>query len=122
MKCPKCGIEALHGIPECPGCGVIFAKLAKQKERAKKESEAVVAAAGESLPRLDPMRGRMIAAAIIAVWIVCFGLYYRRAVRVARERALKSDIRTRPTVMMRDPVTGDWKAVDVLVSPSRKKP
>lgn len=124
MKCPKCGNPVPDGSLECPGCGVIFAKLKKLEERDKAQAEAALkqADAPEAAkpPAIDPWLGRKIAAGIIVAWLLSFGLYYRHAVRAARERALKTDIRTRPTVLMRDPVTGELKAVEVIVTPSRK--
>ncbi|MBI2387663.1 MAG: zinc ribbon domain-containing protein [Elusimicrobia bacterium] len=70
MKCPNCGVEAPAGATDCPACGVIFAKFKKKLESLPVPEPA----------RFDPWVGRAIAAAIVAIWMIAFGLYYRRAV------------------------------------------
>lgn len=70
MKCPNCGVEAAAGATDCPACGVIFAKF-------KKKLESL------TLPpptKFNPWIGRGIAAAIVVLWMIAFGVYYRRAV------------------------------------------
>jgi hypothetical protein len=74
MKCPNCSVEAPAGAAECASCGLVFAKLRKKIE----ELEAPRPAA------YNPWIGRAIAAAVVALWILGFGLYYRRAVAKAR--------------------------------------
>lgn len=121
MVCPKCGAKVPEGAAECPSCGVIFAKLRALAEREKREAAAAVEVADAApvpTPVVDPWLGRKIAAGITVAWLVGFGLYYRHAVIEARKRALKTDIRARQTVLMRDPATGDLKAVDVITAPA----
>ena len=82
MKCPNCGVEAAAGAAECAGCGVIFAKLKK-----KLENLEPAAPAPGSL-----WKGRAIALVIVALWLIGFGLYYRRAIsglRLARPARLR---------------------------------
>ena len=70
MKCPNCGVEAAAGAAECAGCGIIFAKFKKKLERLEPPSPAP----------LNLWKGRAIALAIVALWLIGFGLYYRRVV------------------------------------------
>ena len=70
MKCPNCGVQAPAGAADCAGCGVIFAKFKKKLEL------ATVPVAST----FNPWKGRAIAAAIVALWFVAFGLYYRRVI------------------------------------------
>lgn len=75
MKCPNCGAEGPAGGVECAACGVIFAKFKKKLE--------------PKLPppsKFNPWKGRLIAAVIVALWIVSFALYYRGVVSGMRVR------------------------------------
>ena len=76
MKCPNCAVEYAAGAAECAACGVIFAKFKKKLEAAS----ALVPS------KFNPWIGRAIAAALVAVWFVGFGLYYRRVVSAIRAR------------------------------------
>lgn len=70
MKCPNCGVEAPAGAAECPACGVIFAKFKKKLENLPAPSPVPY----------NPWLGRGLAAAIVLIWMLAFGWYYRRAV------------------------------------------
>lgn len=70
VKCPNCAAAVLPGADDCASCGIIIAKFKKKLE---------------SLPapvpsKVNPWIGRAVAAAIVIVWTVAFGLYYRRVV------------------------------------------
>jgi len=77
MKCPNCGVEAPAGATDCAGCGIIFAKFKKKLESLPPPSPV----------RFKPWVGRWIAAAIVVIWTVAFGLYYRRLVSRMPPRA-----------------------------------
>ncbi len=118
MKCANCGIEASAGATECAGCGVIFAKLMAKKERVALEAKVgLVASEAPALPILNPWKARAAAAGFVAFWFVSLGLYYRHAVAV-RALAAKKEVRERPTVMIRDPQTGNLRPLPVVKSPS----
>lgn len=70
MKCPNCGVEGSPGATECAGCGVIFAKFKKKLACLDTPAPAT----------FNPWKGRAIAVAIVVLWLLAFGLYYRRAV------------------------------------------
>jgi hypothetical protein len=76
MKCPHCGVLGPAGAAECPACGVIFAKFKKKLET------GLVPASVPSV--FNPWKGRAIAAALVALEVVGFGLYYRPKVSVLR--------------------------------------
>lgn len=131
-----------EGAAECVSCGVIFAKLKAIQERERAQAEdaiaqsAVTGAKGGPIAPSgpvfdlkgqdnsgnisDPLLGRKIGAAIAIAWILGFAIYYRHAVSAARARALKTPVKERATVLLRDPVTGELKAVPVTVPASRK--
>lgn len=68
MKCPHCGVDVPAGAIECAGCGVIFAKFKKKLEHLEAPAPAT----------FNPWKGRAIAVAIVALWLLAFGLYYHR--------------------------------------------
>ncbi len=72
-------------------------------------------------PVRDPYLGRKIGAAIVIAWLGVFGVYYWYAVKAARARALKTPVKDRETVLMRDPVTGELKAVPVVLPASKNE-
>lgn len=120
MKCPNCAAEASDGAAECASCGVIFAKLKAKKERTvleAKAGEALTSAKPEEKPaEFNPWKGRAIAAGIVVLWIVGFAIYYHRAVAEALRRA-RVDVKSRPSVMVRDPATGEMRRVPVVTTP-----
>lgn len=46
MICPKCSFEQVDGLPACPRCGVIFAKLKGARDRAVSGETGTAAPAG----------------------------------------------------------------------------
>ncbi len=76
MKCPNCGATCPAGTAECAACGIIFPTFKKklELETAPTPSKA-----------LNPWIGRAVAAVLVAIWFVSFGIYYRS--RVAEMRA-----------------------------------
>mgnify|MGYP001616848692 CR=1 FL=1 len=122
VKCKKCGVAVREDALECPGCGVIFAKLKEKGERDKREAALDLdLEQAPKAPGIDLWRGRKIAAGIVLLWIVAFVLYYRHAIAAAKRRAELSDSLARPTVMMRDPQTGEMREIPVFVSPSKAR-
>ena len=116
MKCPHCGVQAADGSAECPGCGIIFAKLKTQKERIVLEAKIGLSASDEGTPvRINIWKVRAIAAGIVALWMIGFGLYYRHSVAVLREKQAQSP------VMIRDPQTGDMREIPVVNAPVNPK-
>ena len=88
VKCQKCGVAVQDEALECPGCGVIFAKLKGKSERDKREAAlGLDQAQAPKAPDIDLWRGRKIAAGIILLWIVACVLYYRHAIAVIKLRA-----------------------------------
>lgn len=120
MKCPNCSAEGPEGGAECASCGVIFAKFKKRQERVvleAKAGEALVAAAPEEKPAaFNPWKGRAIAGAIVLLWLAGFAVYYRRAVSEALARR-RLDVKDRPSVMVRDPDTGEMRQIPVTTTP-----
>jgi len=78
MKCPNCGAACPAGSAECSGCGIVFAKFKKKMD------EAVAPTPSKAI---NPWIGRAVAAALVAIWFVSFGLYYRSRVAEMRVRA-----------------------------------
>ena len=78
MKCPNCGVQCPAGATECPACGIVFAKFKKKLDQAVEPTPSKA---------INPWIGRAIAAAIVALWFVAFGLYYRARVSEIRARA-----------------------------------
>lgn len=70
MKCPNCGVEAPAGAADCAACGVIFAKFKKKLENLELPPPA----------KINLWKGRVVALVLVTIWIVAFGLYYRRVV------------------------------------------
>src|SRR5690349_5360133 len=73
VQCPKCGAPCEASDAECPRCGVIFAKLARQAEMAAAAAPvAAPAVAGAPAPRAGPAvrvaRGALIAGLIVWTW------------------------------------------------------
>lgn len=120
MKCPNCAAENPEGSAECASCGVIFAKLKAKKERTvleAKAGEALTAAKPEDEPAaFNPWKGRAIAGGIVVLWIAGFAIYYHRAVADALKRA-RVEVKSRPSVMVRDPDTGEMRQVPVVTTP-----
>ncbi|MBI5247277.1 MAG: hypothetical protein HY923_08850 [Elusimicrobia bacterium] len=77
MKCPNCGVSSKAGAADCAGCGVIFAKFQKKLELGP----------GTPSKPINPWAARAVAAALVAVWFVGFGLFYRERVSEIRVRA-----------------------------------
>ena len=78
MKCPNCGVEASAGAAECSACGVIFAKFQKKLDLDAKPTPSKA---------INPWIGRAVAAALVAIWFVGFGIYYRARVAEMRVNA-----------------------------------
>lgn len=76
MKCPNCGVTSPAGAADCASCGVIFAKFRAKLERAEAPVPGI----------FNPWTGRAIAAALVALWLIAFGVYYRGLVAGMRVR------------------------------------
>ena len=121
MNCPLCAATVQQDAADCHSCGVIFSKLRAKREREKKDAEAAVAApedgdeAAPPLdPRLTPWRLRGAAAALVALWMLSFGLYYRALV-------LKMP-HSKVTRLHSSAPGGRIDGVELHVSPSTPKP
>ena len=77
MRCPNCGVQATKGAADCAGCGIVFARFLEKLEREASSVERT----------FNPWKGRAVAAALVALWFVSFGLYYRGAIAGLRARA-----------------------------------
>jgi hypothetical protein len=108
MKCPSCGAASDgDAAPECPACGLIFAKWRERQEKEKREAlEAVqsLEIAPKALPK-NPWVGRGIAIAVVLVWIAGLSFLVSRRSRRARPAPIGQD--TGDFVEVRDPQTGD---------------
>lgn len=114
MICPLCSSTAPEGAEECPSCGVIFAKL---RARAEREKKAVV----EELkptppPALDPRHVRLAALAVVALWMLALGLYYRVELSRRPRRAGAAAPRGRASATVRD---ASGRLVEVPVHSAR---
>lgn len=127
-NCPLCAATVRADARDCHSCGVIFAKLREKWEREKAAAAAAVEAAEAPLPaidpRLTPMRLRLAASAIVAVWMLFFGLYYRvRVTTIARAHTTRSRLGQESSrFLLRDPGTGRPVGVEVHLSPSAPTP
>lgn len=78
MNCPNCGTAAGDGATECASCGLLFAKWRERQEKEKREAlEALKALeSGEAPPPPNPWTGRLIAALLVAWWMLGLAVYY----------------------------------------------
>jgi len=86
MKCPGCSAPAPDGSAECPSCGIIFAKF--EEKRRKERAEAARSLEEPHAEPLNPMLGKLIGGALLAVWALGMSILYfhevsRRASRPA---------------------------------------
>ena len=122
MKCPNCGVESPAGAAECSGCGVIFAKLKAKKERIALEAQVGLAAPDpiKAGPAVSPCNVRLVAAGVVALWMIAFGLYYRHAISSMADRRSRIPVKDRPTVLIRDRTTGMLRPIPVVNSLPRR--
>lgn len=77
VKCPHCATNSPEAAAECPGCGLLFAKLKAQREREKLEAAEFLAQAEKPLPPPpDPWKGRLVAAGVVMFWFVLLFAYF----------------------------------------------
>lgn len=76
MKCPECRAEGPDGAPECPACGVIFAKLKEKKEAERRAAEELLARAAEPPKPVNPWVGRLLALGVVTAWLSGMAVYY----------------------------------------------
>ncbi|MBI3565661.1 MAG: zinc ribbon domain-containing protein [Elusimicrobia bacterium] len=119
MDCPKCAAAVPDKAVECPACGVIFEKLRKAEERRRKSrggEPSAPSVPGEPAltpaPALavDPKTARLVAVAIVLLWIAAFAWYMSRHPAGRRRSGAVSP---GTTVQLRDPDTGDLKSLKV---------
>lgn len=116
VKCPNCAAAAPEGGLECPACGVIFAKLAELRQREKAEAKAHAALLDAPAPARapDPRNYRRLAIAIVLAWMAGLAAFVHvSARRFADTKEAPSDAVRPPTVIMRDPVTGELKELTI---------
>lgn len=122
MKCPSCSTQAAGG--ECPSCGLIFSKWNQRQERARLKAEEALAALerGSGRPAsLDPWRGRILAGAFLAAWLIGLTLaarYYMRTRRIPEGRPVQAG----DTVPLRDPATGDIRMMKIQAAAEKPRP
>lgn len=112
MRCPSCGRPASQGAEECAACGIVFAKWKKREDgraedrrRAEAAALAALEAPSARAGLFDPWLGRGIAGAVVAAWLIGFGLYFHH--RYGR-RPPPGDP-TGDYAVMRDQNTGDMR-------------
>ena len=66
MECPKCAAAVADGTPECPHCGVVFAKLEKRREHIGLKADARTRVADPTEAIVRTLRWLLIAG--LAVW------------------------------------------------------
>ncbi|OGS40776.1 MAG: hypothetical protein A2506_05800 [Elusimicrobia bacterium RIFOXYD12_FULL_66_9] len=106
---------------ECFSCGLIFEKWDKRHEKEKLEAQAALAALekGPTLPAsVDPWRGRFIAGAFLAVWLIGLTVAARHYMRT-RRRPDDQSARAGDTMPVRDLSTGEVRRVKVQSARSR---
>jgi len=114
MKCPSCGAAYDDGAaPECPACGLIFAKWRERQEKEKLEALAALQTFETApQPAPNPWRRRVIAGAVVAAWLLILSYFVTRRPRAARAPVGQD---TGAFVEMRDPKTGDMRRMPVRV-------
>lgn len=123
MKCPNCGAQAPSGAADCPGCGVIFAKLAEREARKKAEAKAQAALLdappAASAPGWDPKKLRVAAIAIVAVWLIVLAVSVRRSIHQAKTAGGTQH----PAVVgFTDPRTGEYKQLPLKQAAPAARP
>jgi hypothetical protein len=120
MKCPNCGAQAADGASECPQCGLVFAKWKVLEERKKRDEAAALTELETAGTReFNPWIGRAIAGALVAVWMLGIGLYYRHHRARVHRRPLGE--LTGGTVEVRDPATGELRQLPIRRGPGVKR-
>ena len=76
MKCPSCGAQAADDAAECPACGIIFAKWRELREKEKRA--ALDALDAPAPPPTNIWIVRIVAAALVALWVAVFCVYVYR--------------------------------------------
>ena len=109
MKCPLCSKDAPDSAEECPSCGAIFAKLLARRERERVEAAASLAklAAPATVwlsPRARQFRW-VVAAALVAGWLLVLELYYYPWILRNRQKR-QHRASTGSTATMRGPAAG----------------
>jgi hypothetical protein len=93
MKCPNCAAQSGTDAADCPSCGLVFAKWRERKEKERREAAAALEAidAPKAPEPVKPANDRrVIAALLVAGWILWLTVYYqrrapRRIIRVSGE-------------------------------------
>lgn len=67
MECPKCAAAVADGTPECPRCGVVFAKL-ERREHVGRKAEARNRVADPTEAIFRTVRGLLIAGLVVWTW------------------------------------------------------
>lgn len=96
MKCPLCSASAADDAAECLSCGVIFAKLRARADKPRVADELT------PTPPPNPWNGRIAAIALVAVWVVGLGLYYRHELKSRPRRVKAFALEGRSNVSVRD--------------------
>jgi hypothetical protein len=113
VKCPNCSTAAPEGSAECPGCGVIFAKLAEREARQKAEAAAQAALLDAPAPSRPPAwdrnRLRVAAVAIVAVWLAGMAVVVRRSLNRAKPGRAEGP----RSVLFYDPKTGEPRYITI---------
>ena len=80
MHCPKCSAACADDLPECPRCGVVFAKLARRSAPPPESDAAPVAGdAGHDTDRGRPAAAVRLARAALLAGLVLWTWQFMRA-------------------------------------------
>lgn len=113
-RCPLCSTAAPEGAAECPSCGAIFAKLRARAEREK--NAALRLPEPTPAPSVGPWQVRLAALAVVALWMLALGLYYRVELRRHPPRAGSGVLQGRASAAVRD---ASGRLVEVPVHSAR---
>ncbi|MEK7388138.1 MAG: hypothetical protein AAB036_00420 [Elusimicrobiota bacterium] len=95
MNCPQCRFESQPGAPECPKCGLIFAKFQAQKEREKRTAAEFMAMSQAPAAATPPSWvGRAVAGGFLFIWMGGLIWYYVETLN-SREERIQSQLRER---------------------------
>lgn len=86
MKCPNCGVACPAGAAECPACGVIFEKFKKKLD----------ALPPPTPPRFPLWLGRVIAVAIVVLWMLGLTVYFKTLGQMPQPRRGTGTIQVPP--------------------------